>query len=629
MKKHIKTFLIMLLVFTLCFPCTAFAADEWSEEYYRAVDSTGDLSDAQIDELDSLCIDFIEAWHLDLAMLSLASDKYPDYDINDLARDYFLDCDFGYGGTHDGFMFVFYPDNGEAAIYCSGRAEGFVSQDYLDYILQTSLPLLDEHGVFGPMYSVYTMLNDYIALRSEDPSREIIPVITQEPETAETPDAAEASENAGFISHFNDNEKADASGGMPSWYPSDPANFTFYHDESARRVVDEADILTGEEETALEERIGQIRGALSKDIVIFTDTSTHGLGEAVYAADFYDFNGYGYGNEREGVCLMICMDPDDRGGWCACTGRETMGLYTEAVANQIDDMLYDFLGEGDYYTGFSDWIENIRRMYTTGSPYLESWALEQNAARFHDADAARIVDDAYLLSQEQINVLTEKAKKFSDEFGVDVAVHFARSSGSLDDDQYSERYYAAKGYGFGDDYSGLLMTVFRRPGSKPALCITGYGSAGEKLTHVNEVRLEAAADDPLDEYDYTGAVDKFLSLSKHMMRTGRVPKGLFSWIFVIGAELLAGLAAGGIGLSKAKRTMATPRTQSRADSYLLRESVRVANIEDRNLGTTRTRVYSPPPKNNDRGSSSSGRSSYSGSYRGSSGASHSGSGRKF
>ena len=630
MKKRFNAFLILLIILTLLFPGTVFAADEWSEDYYRAVDDTGGLTDAEMNELDSLCIEFIEQWHLDLAMLSMSSDNYPDNDISDIAREYYYDCDFGYGGTQDGFMFVFYPDNGEAVIYCSGRADGFLSQDYLDNVLKTSVSLFDEHGMFGTMYSVYKMLNDYITQQSEEPSGEIIPVTTEEPAAAETPVVTEVPDNSGSIPVTDTNERVGDSGGMPSWYAADPSDFIFYHDENAPRVVDDADILTDDEETALEERISQIRSALSKDIVIFTDTSTHGLGEAVYAADFYDFNGYGYGDEREGVCLMICMDPDDRGGWCACTGSETRGLYTETVANQIDDMLYVFLGDGAYYTGFSDWIENICRMYTTGSPYLESWALDQNIARFHDADAPRVVDDAYLLSEEQLNDLTAKAKELSDEFGVDIAVHFARSQGDLTDDQYSERYYAAKGYGFGDDYSGLLMTVFKRPWGEPALSITGYGSAGEKLTHVNEVRLEAAADDPLEEYDYTGSVEQFITLSRHMLRTGRVPKGLFAWILIIGAELIAGLAVGRIGLSRAKRTMATPKTQSRADSYLLRDSVRVTNVQDINLGTTRTRVYSPPPKDNDRGSSSSsGRSSYSGSYHGSSGASHSGSGRKF
>ena len=35
-----------------------------------------------------------------------------------------------------------------------------------------------------------------------------------------------------------------------------------------------------------------MREELGKDIVVFTDVSTYGLGQDVYAGDFFDFNGY-------------------------------------------------------------------------------------------------------------------------------------------------------------------------------------------------------------------------------------------------------------------------------------------------------------------------------------------------
>ncbi|MBR3561904.1 MAG: hypothetical protein IKN81_10350 [Oscillospiraceae bacterium] len=53
-------------------------------------------------------------------------------------------------------------------------------------------------------------------------------------------------------------------------------------------------------------------------IVIYTDVTDYDLGKDICAADFYDFNGYGYGGEHEGICLFIDMDAYDRGWWvCA------------------------------------------------------------------------------------------------------------------------------------------------------------------------------------------------------------------------------------------------------------------------------------------------------------------------
>ena len=110
---------------------------------------------------------------------------------------------------------------------------------------------------------------------------------------------------------------------LPAWYPKDPLSFPFYHDEKAPRVIDIADIFSGEEEQQMEARLAELRTSLGKDIVILADVSTYGLSRSVYAADFYDFNGYGIGPDREGVCLMICMEPGNRGWWCCCTGPVT------------------------------------------------------------------------------------------------------------------------------------------------------------------------------------------------------------------------------------------------------------------------------------------------------------------
>ena len=105
----------------------------------------------------------------------------------------------------------------------------------------------------------------------------------------------------------------DTDSSRPYWYPVSTKDFSFYNDTDIPRVVDEADIFTDEEEALMCRLIAQYTEETQHDIVIFTDTTDYGLGHAVYAADFYDFNGYGIGEENEGMCLLICMDPSDRG----------------------------------------------------------------------------------------------------------------------------------------------------------------------------------------------------------------------------------------------------------------------------------------------------------------------------
>ena len=116
---------------------------------------------------------------------------------------------------------------------------------------------------------------------------------------------------------------------------------------------------------------------------------------------------------------------------------------------------------------------------------------------------------------------------------------------------------------------------------------------------------------------------------RHMVKTGRVSRtaGYWGLIAVLGA--IVGASFGGIALSMAKKKMAAPRVKQTAMDYLERDSLRINSIQDQYLNTTTTRKYSPVERSSGGGSSGGGRSSYSGSYSGSSGTSHSGSGRSF
>ena len=461
---------------------------------------------------------------------------------------------------------------------------------------------------------------------------------------AETGDAGAAEEETGAVEDAGrllpDGEVPDPSlrvgedSDMPAWYPKDPAAFPFYHDENAPRVVDTADIFSDEEESRMESRLAEIRAQLGKDIVVFTDVSTYGLSHAVYAADFYDFNGYGIGDDREGACLMICMDPEDRGWWCCCTGPVTRGLYTEEAANQIDDLLYEYMRDGEYGPGVMDWIENFRRLYTTGSPYSEDWVLESpdTFQRFHDPDAPRIVDDAGILTGDEILSLEAKAGSVSEKYGVDVVVHTALNEGIVDMTTFADRFFLTHGYGLGEDYDGIQLTIFKRPGYKGRECVTASGSASDKLTDVTRPRLETRCDSLVYDGEYYEAARRWISQADHMLRTGRAPRSDASWMFVTILELLVGLIFGRISLGRAKAGMATPEIKENADACLVPGSLKIRNVQDTFLYATMDRVYSPPKEDrssDDSSSGSSGHSSYSSSYSGSSGSSHSGSGRSF
>ena len=600
MKKYIRVPALLCALLILLSLGVSADGENWSEEYYRVIDYTETLSDAEVESLDEDCIAILSDYKVDLAFLVLTQEDQGSDSLEAWARDAYDACSFGYGSNRDGFMAVYNADTEEIVLVCFGSAEARMDEDFRDFILSAAPGYREEYGIFGVLYAVIRHTSNYLA---------------------DHPAYVPAGQNG-----------RGGTAGKPAWYPDDPAHFEKYHDPAAPRVVDVADLFTDEEEAAMEERLGEIRAELGKDIVIFTDVSSYDLGHDIYSADFYDFNGYGIGDEYEGVCLFVCMDTAHRGFWTCCTGPETRALFTESIANQLDDRLFDYMVDGDYGDGVADWIENFRNLYRTGMPFPPAWLPEGGTyTRTHDAAALRVVDELGALSGEELQSLTAQAKAISDKYGIDVAVATLRNTTDRFDRDFIDFYYEVKGYGFGENYDGILLTLVLDNYHSTSCYVSGYGKGGEKLTEVNLKRLESK----VYNKNLTGSGYEALSLGLkdlgHMEKTGRVPRtgGYWGWITVLGA--IVGAIFGGITLGAAKSKMAVPRVKQTAIDYLERDSLRINSVQDQYLNTTTTRKYSPVERSSGGGSSGGGggRSSYSSSYSGSSGTSHSGSGRSF
>ena len=416
---------------------------------------------------------------------------------------------------------------------------------------------------------------------------------------------------------------------MPAWYPTDVSAWTYSHnDPSTPRVVDDAGILTDDEEARLEARIREVAPEAGADIVIFTDVTTHGLSRAVYAADFYMFNGYGYGDTQDGFCLFLCMDPASRGGWCCVTGSPR-AFYTEANANALDDVLYDYLGRGEYYAGIYDWIGNIGTLMDKGIPFAPEWypSRDEEPARTHDANAPRIADESGVFTAEQLAALKAKAAKISEKYGIDVVIHTTESSYGLSEQNYSNSFYRYKGYGFGDNYDGAMLTLFT-DGSGDAV-MSPDENYGVRFTSTNISRLLEGVKAPALVGNYYKAADRWLNYLDKTLKTGRTPRTPGVWTLRSVIAGVVSVLASAIHVESAKTGMKTVRTAYSAGDHLVRDSLGMRNVRDDFVNNTVTRVYSPVARESSGGSGHSGGSSYSGGYSSSSGSSHSGSGRDF
>lgn len=421
---------------------------------------------------------------------------------------------------------------------------------------------------------------------------------------------------------------------LPSWYPKSEDVFLPFHDPDVSRVVDMADIFTDEEEAEMREKIIDITAKTNKDIVVVTADSDYGLGHELYCNDFYDYNGYGKGEEYEGICLFICMDPENRGGWASTFGSESRGLYTEVNANLLDDDLYSYLGRGDYGEGVLDWIDNIGNLFTKGVVFSPDWypsAEEKDTyVRTHNPEALRVVDngkkDGSYFSQKEIENLTQKAKQISDDYGIDVVIHTTPNAFRMSNEQYTGDFYYYNGYGLGPDFDGVILCIFCDYAS---FYIYPFGKVAETLQDTNLKRLKGHLEDKLYYYDMA---ETFLDELEHMEKTGRIPRDAGQWLFCAIVSVLVGAFVGKKFLNKARKNMVTVRSVYGADNYVTSSSdFRTGNDTFINRNVQKTKIprttYSSGSSSSR--SSSSGRSTYHSSSRGSSGRTHTGSGRRF
>ena len=135
------------------------------------------------------------------------------------------------------------------------------------------------------------------------------------------------------------------------------------------RLVDVADLLSDYEETALLEELDEIRERQQTDIVVVTVDSLEGESVMDYADDFYDYYGYGFGDERDGILLLISMEERD---WYISTSGFGITALTEAGLTYLSQAFQSDLQEGDYaaaFTTFAVGCNDLVAQARTGEPY--------------------------------------------------------------------------------------------------------------------------------------------------------------------------------------------------------------------------------------------------------------------
>jgi len=120
--------------------------------------------------------------------------------------------------------------------------------------------------------------------------------------------------------------------------------------EHPARVIDEADLLDEYEEEELLSLVNEISERQQFDVVILTVDSLDGEDIQYFSADYYDYNGYGMGENYDGAMFTVSMAERE---WYMLTTGAAIDILTDDILYDMEEAIIPYLSDGDYAEAFA------------------------------------------------------------------------------------------------------------------------------------------------------------------------------------------------------------------------------------------------------------------------------------
>ncbi len=137
------------------------------------------------------------------------------------------------------------------------------------------------------------------------------------------------------------------------------------------RLEDQADLLTTQEESAMLAKLDEISERQQFDVVVVTTQSTAGKTPEAFADDYFDYNGFGFGDSKDGCLLLVSMAERD---WHVSTSGFGETAMDEDYSRSYLSMagFNSALSGGDYseaFNIFADFADDFVTEAKTNKPY--------------------------------------------------------------------------------------------------------------------------------------------------------------------------------------------------------------------------------------------------------------------
>ena len=387
-------------------------------------------------------------------------------------------------------------------------------------------------------------------------------------------------------------------------------------DFSLPRVVDDADLLSAEDESLLNAKIVGIGSDYLVDVVIVTTTDLQGKDPMEFADDYYDYHGYGYGEDHDGCLLLIHMDAD-RGYWLSTTGSAIDALSDDDI-DAIGENIVPLFSAGEFFKGCCAFLDDVSAQFDpdSGADIATPPAgIITYGAATGTLDLPRVVDEADLFSVDEELALSEKIAHIGVEYSFDIVLVTVTDLLGKSAMAFADDYYDYTGYGYGENHDGVLLLIHMDADRGYWISTTGLG-----INALSDSDIDRIGDDivpSLSAGDYAEACEIFIDDVAEEVNIEINGRGFQPKLLVIGAVI--GLVIALIVIAILKGQLKSVKSKPSASDYYIDGSLAVTGAYDVLVGhhVTRTKRES---------SSSSGGSS---THTGSSGTSHGGGGGRF
>lgn len=154
------------------------------------------------------------------------------------------------------------------------------------------------------------------------------------------------------------------------------------------RLVDDADLMTDQEEEILLNHLNEISERHQCDVIVLTTDSFDGMRAQDFADDYFDYNDYGMGENDDGILFAVSMGERE---WAFSTYGYGIDAFTDLTLAHMEDEIVPYLSSGDYYGAFLTYadeadkaLEHARILETGDYTYGEENPYYEEEGSFFD-----------------------------------------------------------------------------------------------------------------------------------------------------------------------------------------------------------------------------------------------------